>query len=310
MDIKEINLNNLTEKEFLNEISSPISESIKNCLNEKIDEEMHSIWMAAYESKKMIGFLFATATKNYYIAELKSIFVEEKWRIQGIGTSLLVAFEDLLIKKKCSVVTTLYEEDISFKSIFEHILAKKEWMSPIPVIYRYLYDGASFKPEWVFKHYKLPSSLTLFFWKDLKEEEKLKLLKQEEQGNILSEVSPFLQSRVIEPLNSLGLKNEKGEIIGWMITERINPLTIRYSALFIDPAYRFRLNPVQLLIESIKIQKNLIKNNHPAIYAVFDLNLNQTTSSWHHFIEKRLKPHALKITPLLMSWKSFLKEVP
>ncbi|HRD55382.1 MAG TPA: GNAT family N-acetyltransferase [Parachlamydiaceae bacterium] len=301
MEIKQIKFENLK----LAEIEAFIPESKRSCLKTRENQDLHLILLAAFEKEKLIGLLVASATKTYYIAELHSLFIDEKWRRKSVGTALLTAFESLLTEKKCKSATLLYEENLPAKEALKGLLEKKGWAIPVPIIYRYVFDGASFKPDWIFKPYALPPSFKLFFWKDLKNQEKELLLKREEEGNILGEISPFLNEESIEPLNSLGLKTQTGEIIGWMITHRINPSTIKYSGLYLERDFRHRLNPVQLLIESIKIQKDFIKNNHPAKIAVFDLNLNQTSSNWHHFIEKRLKPYAQEVIPICMSWKGF-----
>jgi GNAT superfamily N-acetyltransferase len=257
--------------------------------------------LGAFQDEKPVGLLVATGE---YTPILKSIYVVKEMRHLGIGMKLMSAFEDELKKLKSIVVTTIYSNDLPEAAYFEKLLFKCDWKTPVPLIYRYYFKGADFNPSWIFKSYELPQNISIIPWKSLKSEEINELKIREDHLSFPPEVSPFLNEKNIELGNSLCLKmNEK--IIGWIITHRFNETTIRYSALYIEPEYKFSGFSIILLIKSMIIQKDLIKKNHPAIWAIFDLNLVQTDLNWQHFIKRRLAPHAQKLVIMNQSWKPF-----
>lgn len=80
---------------------------------------------------------------------------------------------------------------------------------------------------WLNKNYRFSPSFTFFPWQEITPEERLNLQKQQETSLwIPDELSPFKHEENLEPLNSLGLRYE-GEVVGWVITHRLSPDTIR-----------------------------------------------------------------------------------
>jgi len=105
------------------------------------------------------------------------------------------------------------------------------------------------------------------------------------------------EEKIIEYTNSLGLRYKK-EVIGWMITHRIAPDTIRYTSLYVDPEYQYKGPSIRLLIESMVLQtRSTIK------WALFEINLDQINPSWYKFVQKRLAPYSQKITEIYKTWK-------
>lgn len=304
MDIKRLDLKLLSDKE-LKVYERFVPEEFHcylHCQNPN-NSDLVYIAITATEDEELVGLLLASATKSVYTAEIHSLFVDEKKRHQHIATNLMLYLEQELKNASCIMVTMFYPSDIQNEGIFKSLLQKLEWMNPVPLIDRYLFEGKIFQPLWLFNEYHYPENTTLFPWEKLTESERQELLRQEAQSRFPKEVSPFFNESKIELLNSLGLK-KNDEIIGWMITHRFNPSTIHYSALYIQPEYQFSNLSIRPLIEAIKIQKNAIENGHPAIYALFDLNRIQTDNNWQHFIKRRLAPYAQKTTILYHTWKN------
>lgn len=305
MQIKRLDLNNLSSKEL--EAYEKLTLAEASCYlhlqNPQQINDLHYIAIAAIENDEPVGLLLATATKTFYVAEIHSLYIDEKFRHQQIATNLMIYLEQELIKSSCIMITLLYPSDLPNTSIFKSLLKKLQWNDPIPHIDRYLFEGKIFQPSWLFKNYRYPEDITIFPWKDLNATERKELLRQETQSRFPQEVSPFLDEARIEPLNSLGMKRN-GEIIGWMITHRHDPLTICYSSLYIESEYLFTSLSTRLLIEAIKIQKAAIDKGHPALLALFNLNRNQTNSSWQRFIQKRIAPYAQKTITLYQTWKN------
>jgi|GEM_PF-2988271 len=260
------------------------------------------IALSAIVDAKPVGLLLATGVAGVHLAEVRSLYVTEKMRHKGIGTKLMIALEKELRAGNCIVVTMLYQADIANLKEFEQLLEKCKWIASSALIYRYYFKAAEFNPPWFLKCYQFPEGFTLFPFVNLTIQEKNELKRRQEQWNFPAIISPFLDEEHIEYSNSFGLKKNE-EIIGWMIIHRLNESTIRYSSLYIEPKYQFQGFSIMLLIHSIKINQELIKRGHPAIWSVFDLNVDQTESSWQQFITRRLAPYAEKKIVINSTWK-------
>ncbi len=304
MEIKSLDVSDLKPDE-IKQYALLTTEEFLPLLHSKHPRNIKDLKIMAYvaiQDNKPVGLLLSTSTENFYISEIHSLFVDEKYRNQKIATTLINTFEKTLRDLKCFMITMFYSNAIESKLQFEHLIKKCEFTPPFPLIYRYFYKGAHFNPDWIGKKYRYPAHFSTIYFKELQEEERKSLLTREDQGAIPCEVSPFLNEEAIEPSNSFFLK-DKDRIIGWIITHRVNETLIRYSSLYIEPEYQHLGYSIKLLIDSMQIQKQNISKNHPAIFAVFDLNTNQTDKNWQHFIEKRLSPHADKVEILYLTWK-------
>ena len=109
------------------------------------------------------------------------------------------------------------------------------------------------------------------------------------QRRFIPYLDPLQDEDLIDKETSVGLRQE-GHIVGWSITQCPNPSTICYSILYIDHALLHTGCGIQLLVESIRRQKQL-----PIPNAILEINLKQIDPSWWHFLKKRLIPLAYKI---------------
>jgi hypothetical protein len=79
----------------------------------------------------------------------------------------------------------------------------------------------------------LPSEYELFPWVELRPEERADILTRQRAAEWYPEtLSPFPEEERIEPVSSLGLRFH-GQVVGWCITHRMKPDTIRFFRLFI-----------------------------------------------------------------------------
>jgi len=238
---------------------------------------------ASYNGRP-VGIILATLRKALGNAIILELNVEPDFRHQKIGTELLTLFEAFLIEQKCTVVTYTYQSDLPTTIYLEKILQQLGWDEGKPFSVRCHFLSSKFSPEWVSKDYPLPKGFKIFKWKDLTLKERQQLESDLNKEMIPRSVSPFLRQETIEPSNSLGLK-KNGEVIGWMITNRISEDTIQYSSLFIKREYHFLGYAIYLLAASILLQqKGTVEN------AFLDLNFQQVDHSWIHFVKKRLVP--------------------
>jgi hypothetical protein len=176
------------------------------------------------------------------------------------------------------------------------ILASVGWKEERPFILRCVFNVYLFNTPWIHHELSYPPGYEEFLWAHLTEEDRKELEHQELQQLFPWPVSPFIDEESIEPRNSLGLRYH-GKIIGWCLTHRIAPDTIRYTSLFIQSSWQFKKLAMKLLIDSIKLH---LKN--PTPWAVFDVPLLLVHYSWVHLVKKRLAPYADQVIHFKQAW--------
>lgn len=259
-----------------------------------------SFFIIAFSGEKPVGLAFISWKKIMKTGELYSLFVLPDFRRQGIGSQLFGKFqEEIKAQSKTGLITTIYPQDEETAPAWEKILKNHGWTGNRPFMIRCLFDGPAFNPPWINLPLNFPDSFQEFPWGELTENEKKRLYERYVEGHFSQVISPFNEEDRIELINSLGLRHED-EVVGWMITHRVAPDTIRYTALFINREYHFHTFSIKLLVDAIHLQK---KSN--VKWAMFELPLIQVASSWVHFVKKRLVPYADKITHFRQAWINF-----
>jgi len=255
------------------------------------------IFFEARDSNTLVGLIMAKRFTENQTAQVYSWVVAERWRQRGIGYALFEALQSHLAhQEQCIALGFEYEEQTPSAIAIECILTRLGWFPPKLYLIRCTFVAATFNPPWMQKYasLKLPSEMGLFPWKELTASERTKILYQQNQGHFRPYLSPFRDEGSIEWVNSLGLRYRK-EVIGWCITHRINPDTIRYSAFYIQNEFAIRGYAIWLLIQSIQQHK---KSGIPI--ALFEANFEDTDHTWWLFVKKRLIPYADRVEK--MKW--------
>lgn len=250
---------------------------------------------AAHKQEIPVGLILGSFFPATRITQVHSIYVAEKSRNQHIATNLFAHFEQLVSDKGCQILTHQYPLENALTPILEHIFSLQKWENKLFSIHCHF--DQSFSAPWMKKRFVFPDGFEEFLWSSLTNEERQKLLWQEQQGVFPTELSPFRDEEHFEPLNSLGLRY-KGEVIGWMVTHRIKPDTIKYSALYIQKDLESLGVAVHLLRDSIN------RNIHSSIpYATLDVNIEQSSPRWLAFIDKNIVPYTTSTTHTKQAWK-------
>jgi hypothetical protein len=139
----------------------------------------------------------------------------------------------------------------------------------------------------------LPAQYTFFSWHTLSAEERSWLRTQENEGLAYgTELSPFVEEDSIESVNSVGVRY-RGKIVGWLITHRPIPDTIRYSRLFMRRDLRRLGRGAALLAESMRRHvTSALAQQAPK--GVFDLRPDN--ESMLRFVQRRLAPYMISST--------------
>jgi len=242
----------------------------------------------AFYKDTPIGLCLCHYNKTLKTGNLLSLFVFDKYRNQGTGTKLLKIVEKQLVKMKCRYIYTEYIKDEMINNCFEPILNKQEWTKPevFMNIIQISYKNLPFE-KWG-EGSRLSNDFSIFFWKDIKEKEISWIKSKKGQPGWYEDyLSPFLIQNP-EQLNSLGLKY-KGEIIGWVITERISKDKISYQKLFIVEDFQNIGIIIKLLAQSIKLMAEA-----NITYGCFAIKIEN--KKMMRFYNKHMKPFAYSIS--------------
>ncbi|GET38406.1 TIGR03032 family protein [Microseira wollei] len=194
--------------------------------------------LSASVAGSMVGFAIAERI-NSTQAEIISLFVLPEYRHQGIGTRLVAYLERELAQQGCVELILSYSTTSLTNTGLEPLLQKLQWQTPQTTLV--LGKTATEKiaqAPWLNK-FPLPPTFEVFPW-------------FEAAGLPLP---PTAKDSPLEPLTSLGLRY-RGEVIGWVLTHRVAPDTIRYTTLEMAEPFQKRGRGVSLLAEAIRRQVN------------------------------------------------------
>ncbi len=212
--------------------------------------------IAAKLADQIVGLAIVEVDTQSAKAGILSLFVLPEHRDRGIGTCLVQQLETKLLTMGCTQVLLSYQATEITQAALEPILQRQGWKPP-KVSLILVKAEAERIPEipW-FKKYQLPKDFVIFPWQELTEKEKQQLQQgQEEKPWYQQGLSPFLDEAIVEPINSLGLRYQ-GEVVGWIVTHRVAPDTIRYTSMFVDKRWQRLGRGIVLMAESLQRQYN------------------------------------------------------
>ncbi|MEH2233750.1 MAG: TIGR03032 family protein [Nostoc sp.] len=183
----------------------------------------------------IVGFAISERL-NPQQAEIISLFVLPEYRSQGIGTRLVAYLEQELAQQGCVEIILSYSTSTLTNVALEPVLQKLHWQPPqINLVLGKTATEKIAQAPWLNK-YPLPPAFEVFPWLD-----------------VGLSLPPNVEAHRLEPLNSLGLRY-RGEVIGWVLTHRVAPDTIRYTTFSIAQAFEKRARGVWLLASAIRRQ--------------------------------------------------------
>lgn len=298
--IKKISLTELSSEEKA-AFSSLLPIQYRCCLDGKEPSSISFakiIAIGLMYRNKPVGIAVSANYEDLGFATLFSINIEEAHRDLARAVDMVKEIELEVKRQEATIITFFFRKGDLDSQFLESLLAVCEWSGPKAHTLRYFFDCYTFSPKWFQQELKLPKHYEIFPWKQLKKTEREQLEAQYEEGYYSESVYPFEGEETIEFSNSLGLRS-KGRVIGWVVTHRIAPDTIKYSCLYIQPEFQFLGASGKLLAESIKLQQKSSKR-----WSVFEIFLDENNRSWFKFIQKRLAPYALETDLIFQSWKA------
>jgi hypothetical protein len=227
------------------------------------------------------------------VGDIPSLFVIAQYRQQRIGAKLLKLLEDKLRHRGCEKVSLSYLDNPN-QVLVEQMLASCGWKKTAKtalICYGNMQNLKNFDKLSA----KLPAEFSLFAWSSLTETNTKAIKAKIKTNPLIKHYNPFIESQKLESLNSLGLRY-RNEVVGWMITHRIAPDTIRYTQMFVDPAFQPLSRSLIMLATAINIQVQAISEIPKATFRV-----DVDNTPMVNFVERHLLTH---LDQLRYAWRA------
>ena len=238
--------------------------------------------------KKPIGLAMAIVLPDLK-AEILSIFVSVSHRGKGIGTALFSRLLEELTKKGCQSVELTYITGKPTTPALERLLEKFGWDTPQPQMLLCKWNCQISQVPWLQINYRLSPEFAIFPWLEMTKEERIELQEQKVTKSwIPPQLDPFQHEKNLEPLNSLGLRYQT-VVVGWIITHRLSPDTIRYTCSYIRPDLQKVGKILALYAESIQRQAA----NPEISQAIWTVPFVYSTMV--NFVKRRMQPYLSSI---------------
>lgn len=194
--------------------------------------------VGAWVDDQPAGLVLARIPPGGRDSQVLSLFVAEPYRRLGAGEALLAAVEREARRRGADRLEVVFTRGDRTEPL-ERLLARHGWEPPRPRMLLFKVRGDAVDAPFLRPRARA-QGVDLFAWADLRIHERLGLVRrQRERPWFPDRLSPFQEPATMEPVNSLGMRVD-GEVAGWMITHRISPDTIRYTALWVREDLRGR----------------------------------------------------------------------
>lgn len=291
MSDEQIDIRQLNAQDALS-FSEMTYKNVQACLNDlqsEIRPNLHAL--GAYVNGKPAGLIVAEGAATNCNAYVYSIYVEPGHRGNGIAGMLLRAMEEIVRQHGYKQLELVYFSNLSSVVSLERVLQKCQWPTSqaTQLVFRTTKDTTrAMLQDRMFNHQLLQKEYSLFSWQELTQGERAIIQENEGRENWHpSGLSPFHDESRLERLNSVGLKY-KGDVVGWMITHRVAPDTIRYSSLFVRRDLQTIGRAAPVLAESMRRH---IELGYPQGITNAILFVNVHNVRMLEFVKRRISPY-------------------
>lgn len=208
-------------------------------------------------STQPIGLILGEFRNDGYL-QIHTLFVKQEYRRLGIGTDLIGEMEQAGVKNQYKGICFEFTEDNQLYDIFQKLLKKCDWSFPATtemLLYKLDMGEIAEEDAPLFTAMKLPSCLTISSWKELGTQE-FEYIKKGYGIWYPGQSTPFLEEERVDSHNSVFLRDENKQIIGWAITHRLDSETMLYRNVFVKEEYQLMGYALLLMGEAIWRQYN------------------------------------------------------
>jgi GNAT superfamily N-acetyltransferase len=241
-------------------------------------------------------------------ARVLSVRVAPNYRNQGLGTALLARLEAELARRRARQLQGEYQAGKATTPAVKALLAHAGWGTPRLARLVCMTNLETItKAPWM-HDYTLPEGFETFLWPELTDADvaHLKQWWPEQCRLALTEdweeesIAPFVEGRTVSEINSLGLRH-RGQVVGWMLTDRVAPDTLRYDRLFVAHEFRRLGLGVMLLAASIWAHYRAEGHLTPSRRGVWQTQA--ANRPMIAFIRRRMAPYLTALTEVYTASK-------
>lgn len=185
-------------------------------------------------------------------AELVSILINEPYRRQGLATDLLAGLEDDLARLGVADLHAVYMAGKPYTPIIERLFDHRGFAPPAlrKIVVQCTPEEIS-RCEW-YSTAPLPPDRSIFSWVDLPADEYERLRQSQEASPWIPDIlAPWSCGPSVDPISSVGLRVH-GDVAGWVLTHRVAPLLVRYTACFVRADLQRRGGMFPILVASLE----------------------------------------------------------
>jgi GNAT superfamily N-acetyltransferase len=193
--------------------------------------------LVAWQGELPVGMILAERPVEAAAkAEILSIFVAADRRNTGVATGLVRRLEEHLRANGVITLSAVYMTGTAGIPAIERVFEKAGWLPPETraISVRFTPDEALRTP-W-FGRVSLPEGFEVFPWTDLKDAEKVELVRSHEASPWIAKgLEPWRHDFYgFDPVSSIGLR-WKGKVVGWVINHQMGPGNVRFTCSFMHP---------------------------------------------------------------------------
>lgn len=242
--------------------------------------------IAARHGDSVLGFGLARATPAG--GEILSLFVQPAWWSRGVGTHLLAMLEEGLGRGwGCAVARVSYTTQGGSVAALERVLGKRGWSAPVAHSITWQIRPEPLAGESWMRATPWPPGHEIFPWAELRPGERAAL--EAARGAIDPTLWPLDDEQLHDPHSSVGLRRD-GEVIGWMVTHRIAPQVIRFTALHVREPWASPRVTMRLLTEAIRRKE---AHYPPSVIGL--LTVRMENAAMRRLTARKFEPHAAGI---------------
>lgn len=241
-----------------------------------------------------IGLILGELKKNGHM-QIHTIFIKPKYRRFGIATALIKDMELAAVTNKCPDISFGFIHDNPFHEIFIKLLQKCGWDLPAEtemLLYKLDMENLIEADAPQFTLMELPAYFTVSNWNELEKKE-FEYIKSGYGIWYPEPTSPFLEVERVDPLNSIFLRDENSQIIGWNITHRLDSETMLYRNVFVKE--EFQLMGYAMLIMGETIWRQYERGIYKLMFCVHVRNktmvkiINRFMKSLNYTVKNKLR---------------------
>jgi GNAT superfamily N-acetyltransferase len=232
------------------------------------------------------GLALAANAPGTDSAWIYSLYVAPAYRNLGLAKRLMQHLERDLRARGLHRMSVGYLTGPATTAHFERLLSADAWAAPKPDRIVCRCDYRALNAEWMLRPPKLPSDYEIFAWSDLPSEERAAFVASgARQYWIHPMLDPFKSDRPRE-FNSVGMRY-RGQLVGWVLTERFNEETLLYSCSYMRPDLQRRARIVPLYVEAVRRHAE-----RPALFPKAVWMVPFTFPAMVAFVRRRIGAHA------------------